>query len=244
MTNIIEAVENGINITVEHFKQYPFNYFTEEDVRWRLANEIERCLTAIQLNQVSFTDGITSSIHTEYPTPFRCSMRDRRFKLLDRDDKKGQRGHYDVVILNSLASRKCSIEVLRSQYYKSFSEKISCGDITFPFLDVAIELKLFRDLAHANRTESARQQAEYAIQAVDKINATLQPTVYYSKPFANYGMVLLFDNSDLVHNSSVELARKRFMESFNELADWNSIARTLFCLWVTPQNTEIFRGRS
>ena len=49
-----------------------------------------------------------------------------------------------------------------------------------------------------NRTESARQQAEYAIQAVKKVAATLEAnTQYYPKPFASRGIVLLFDNSDL-----------------------------------------------
>ena len=242
MTDASKAVTNGIEKVIGDFQQHPHYYFTEEDVRWRLLREIENAM-AIDETQIRFSGGVTSAIHTEYPTPFRCSMRDRRFELLDIADKKGQRGHFDAVILNATAASQCGFEILRSQYYEAVCEKLRNGEVPLPLLDCVIELKLFRDLAHPNRTESARQQAEYAVQAVEKVAATLESAHYYSKPFANQGFVLLFDNSDLVCAGDAKIARGKFQERFSELAHWDSLPDTLSCVWVTPQGKENFQGR-
>ena len=243
MTDVNKAVSSGIEKIISDFQRRPHYYFTEEDLRWRLLREIENTLAVDGANQITFSGGVTSVIHTEYPTPFRCSMRERRFELLDIADRKGQRGHFDVVILNAKAAAKCDFETLRSQYYKALCDKLETGLVPLPFLDYAIELKLFRDLAHPNRTESAKQQAEYAVQAVEKIAVTLETTQYYSKPFANHGFVLLFDNSELVCSGNAEVARRRFQDRFRELTDWGSYPDTLSCIWVTPQGREDYQGR-
>lgn len=243
MTDINKAVSVGVEKIINDFQQHPHYYFTEEDVRWRLLREIENALAADGSEQIPFSGGVTSVIHTEYPTPFRCSMRERSFELLDIANTKGQRGHFDVVVLNAAAAAKCGFEILRSQYYKILYEELKAGGVLLPLLDCVIELKLFRDLAHPNRTESARQQAEYAVQAVKKVAATLEPFQFVTKPFANQGLVLLFDNSDLVCSGDAEVARRRFQDRFKELTDWGSYPDTLSCIWVTPQGREDCQGR-
>ncbi len=242
MIDVNIAVNSGIEKIINDFHLHPHYYFTEEDIRWRLLREIENALALDGSEQIPFSGGVTSRIHTEYPTPFRCSMSERRFELLNITNTKGQRGHFDIGILNATAASQCEFEILRSQYYKSFCEKLKTDRVPLPLLDYAMELKLFRDLAHPNRTESARQQAEYAVQAVQKIAATLEVTSYYSKPFAKKGLVLLFDNSDLVNSRNTEVARNRFQERFSELTNWDSYPNTLLCIWVTPQGREDYRG--
>ncbi len=244
MPDTNKAVTSGIEKIIGDFQQHPHYYFTEEDVRWRLLLEIKNAMSADE-TQIRFAGGLTSAIHTEYPTPFRCSMRERRFELLDLADTKGQRGHFDIVVLNAAAASQCGFEILRSQYFKKLCEKLKAGGVPLPLLDCVIELKLFRDLAHPNRTESARQQAEYAVQAVKKVAATLESTQYqyYSKPFAKQGFVLLFDNSELVCSSDTEVARTRFQERFRELTDWDSLPGSLSCIWVTSQERKNYRGQ-
>jgi len=147
------------------------------------------------------------------------------------------------VILNTEAAAKCDFETLRSQYYKSLCDKLKAHTVPLPFLDYAIELKLFRDLAHPNRTESAKQQAEYAMQAVNKLNATVQPNDYYSEPFATRGIVLLFDNSELANDTfKVESARKSFFEEFMKLK-WELFPDTLSCIWVAPKGRLDYFGK-
>jgi len=244
MTDVRRAIDSGIEKTINDFQQHPHYYFTEEDVRWRLLREVENALAIDGAEQIPFSGGITSRIHTEYPTPFRCSMRERQFALLDVANKKGQRGHFDIVILNEQAASQCEFEILRSQYYKTLCEKLKYGKVPLPFLDLAIELKLFRDLAHPNRTESAKQQAEYAVQAIKKLEATVQSNEYYPEPFAKRGIVLLFDNSELVNDIlKVEAARKSFFEEFTKLR-WESFPDTLSCIWVTSQEIRSYPGEN
>jgi len=242
MIDVNNAVSSGIEKIINDFQQHPHYYFTEEDVRWRLLREIENTLAVDGSDQIRFLGGVTAVIHTEYPTPFRCSMSERRFELLDITNTKGHRGHFDIAILNAAAASQCEFEILRSQYYKTFCERLRTGGVPLPLLDYAIELKLFRDLAHPNRTESAKQQAEYAMQAVNKLDATVQPNDYYSEPFAKRGIMLLFDNSDLVSSSNTEVAQGRFRERFRELTDWNSYSDRLSCIWVTIRGRVDYRG--
>jgi hypothetical protein len=244
MTDINRAIDGAVERIIQDFQRCPGCYFTEEDVRWRLMKEIEVPLADLNTKYVTSKDGIpTSLVHTEYPTPFRCSMSERRIELLDITNTKGQRGHFDIVVLNAEAAAECDFEILRSQYYKALCEKQKAKAVPLPLLDYAIELKLFRDLAHPNRTESAKQQAEYAVQAVKKLAATLESTQYYSKPFAKRGLVLLFDNSDLVCSGNAEVARSGFWKRFRELINWNSFPDALSCIWVTSQGRDNYRGR-
>jgi hypothetical protein len=242
MKDVNDAVNSGIEKTITDFQHHPHYYFTEEDVRWRLLREIENALAVDGSEQITYSGGVTSVIHTEYPTPFRCSMSGRRFELLDISDKKGQRGHFDIVVLNPTAAARCDFETLRSQYYKVLCDKLKAKAVPLPLLEYAIELKLFRDLAHPNRTESAGQQAEYAMQAVRKLDATVQPNDYYSKPFAKLGIALLFDNSELVCDGfKIDSARKSFFVKFSEL-NWKLFPNALSCIWVAPKNRIDFIG--
>jgi hypothetical protein len=170
-------------------------------------------------------------------------MSNRQFQLLDIKDTKGQRGHFDIVLLNMNAAKNCEFEILRSQYYTKFCEELRSNRISLPFLNYAIELKLFRDLAHPNRTESAKQQAEYAVQAIMKLEATVKPNEYYSKPFAEQGIVLLFDNSELANDTSkVEAARQSFFKEFAKLK-WEPLPDTLSCIWVSPKGRIDYSGQ-
>jgi len=83
MTDVNKIVSSGIERIINDFQKHPHYYFTEEDVRWRLLREFENALAIDGANQITFSGGVTSVIHTEYPTPFRCSMSERRFELLD-----------------------------------------------------------------------------------------------------------------------------------------------------------------
>jgi len=243
MTDVNTAVNSGIEKIISDFQSHSQNYFTEEDIRWRLLRECENALAVDGSNQIPFLNGVTSVIHTEYPTPFRCLMNDRQFKLLDIQNTKGQRGHFDIVVFNAEAAARCDFETLRSQYYKVFCDKLEANEIPLPLLDFAIELKLFRDLAHPNRTESAKQQAEYAVQAIMKLEATVKPNEYYPEPFAKRGIVLLFDNSELANDTSkVEAARQSFFEEFTKLK-WEPLPDTLSCIWVSPKGREDYSGQ-
>jgi len=233
------AIDRAVERVIQDFQKYPGCYFTEEDVRWRLMREIEDGLAILNIKHVKLKDCVTSLVHGEYPTPFRCAMADRSFKL-QSPELKGRRGHFDIVVLNPEAASEYEFKVIRLQDYRLFRSKLQVSSL--PFLDCVIEIKLFRDLA-PNRAESAKQQAEYAVQAVKKVAAALKGhPEYYPKPFAKRGVVLLFDNSDSPSAGDVELARNRFREVF-EKTTWDSVPDTLLCVWVTPRKRVDYHGQ-
>ena len=237
---ILQAVTRAIAHVVSDFQLASQRYFTEEDVRWRLTQQIETFLAEDGRVDVKLQDDITSTIHGEYPTPFRCSMANRSFAL-QSVESKAQRGHFDIVLLNPTAATCSTFEIVRAQYYQSFLRELP--KLILPFLDYVIELKLYRDLSHPNRTESPDQQAEYAVQAIKKVSAVLaaQPQ-YYHKPFARNGTVLLFDNSHLTSVDGAKWARSRFLRTFEEALDWNLLPATLFCMWVSPEESREYNG--
>ena len=238
--NNSDVVDRAISEVIKDFEVAPQRYFTEEDLRWRLMGQIERFLVEQGNLNVCLEDGATSAIHAEYPTPFRCSMANRTFTLLP-PGTRAQRGHFDIVLLNASSAAHFRLEVVRSQYYQVFLQFLS--KLPLPFLDCVIEVKLYRDLAHPNRTESPKQQAQYAVQAVNKVSAVLdaQPQ-YYLRPFAKRGIVFLADNSDLAYSGSVTNSRNYFKQSFEAALDWNSLPDTLSCIWVTPDEKRDYYG--
>jgi hypothetical protein len=158
---------------------------------------------------------------------------------LQSPESKGRRGHFDIVVLNPVAASEYEFKVIRLQDYQLFRSKLQAPSLSF--LDCVIEIKLFRNLA-SNRAESAKRQADSAVQAVHKIAATLDAHDYHTKPFAKRGIVLLFDNSELARAVDVELARDRFREVFDKTT-WASVPSTLLCIWVTPQKRLDYRGQ-
>jgi len=227
-------IDSAVELVIEDFQKYPQCYFTEEDIRWRLMREIEEELSKVSKHRVKSLSGITSAVHGEYPTPFRCTMEHRSFDLARPTGSQGQRGHFDIVVLNHPATAKCELEIIRSQDYTRFFKKLRLRELPLPFLDCVIEIKLFRAQKWTKSTE--QRQMEYACQAVSKVAATLHANDYYPEAFAKRGIVLLFDNSDLASTFDIEFARDRFREVFKATPD------TLSCVWLTPQKRVDFRG--
>ena len=240
MTDTNKAVDSAVERVIQDFQHYPGCYFTEEDVRWRLMKEIDNALFTPDVKYARIRNGVLISlVHGEYPTPFRCSMKGRSFDLKPKGSDVN-RGHFDIVVLNPKAIAESEFAVARSQYYRRLLDLLEEEKLLLPFLDCVIEIKLYRDLAHPNRTGFPEQQAEYATQALRKVAATLQSNEYYKHPFAKRGIVLLFDNSDLVCNgdaklAGVELARNQFREELKEYITQSSLPRTLSCIWVTQK---------
>lgn len=239
MRDINRLTDEAVSKVIQDFQLNPQIYFTEEDVRFQLMRQLDVKLNQQGWQGVQLRDGYTSALHGEYPTPFRCSMADRSFRLADVESK-AHRGHFDVVLLNPSAAAQCTFEVVRSQYYQLFRQALP--ELPLPFLDCIIEIKLYRDLAHPNRTESAGQQAEYAVQDVKKVVAALdaQPS-YYSRPFARCGIVLMLDNSELACSGDVLRARDYFRRTFEAL-DFDLLPNTFSAIWATPDEKHEYRG--
>ena len=237
-------MENVVHVALQDllhdFRKYPEKYFTEEDIRWRFMAFLSQLLRKHGTEVVSIQDGRTSVLHGEYPTPFRCKMPGRTFTIAP-PESKARRGHFDIVLLDPDSIRGCSFEVVRAQFYRKFLAHLS--SLPMPFVDTIIELKLFRDLAHPNRTVSATRQGEYAVQAILKTVAALLPQIgYYTKPFARRGIVLLLDNSELAATSDVAVARSKFLNTFNGELNWRELPASLEAIYARSGKEKRFFG--
>jgi hypothetical protein len=207
--NTKKVVSNAIQVVVDDFNKCPDKYFTEEDIRWRLMREIE--------DQLSDED--KQLIHAEYPTPFRCSMEKRSFELLPPESSNGTRGHFDIVVLNEAAVRNCEFDIKRAQDYKKFLKQLLGNKLPLPFLNCAIEIKLFRERIMSKNTGPAKtRMQELANQSLQKVAAAFKAPEYYSKPFAKYGVVLVFNASE-----------------FN---DGEEAPDRISCVWMTSTATQ------
>jgi len=225
----IKAIDSAIQDVIDDFHKAPGKYFTEEDVRWRLTQKIEAAL--LPAADIKVSDGMTSLVHTEFPTPFKCLMGERSFKVTD----EGKRGHFDIVILNSEIAKRCELDLLRSQDYSEFNLAIRNNKMRPFFLDCAIELKLFRTAKGSKWTKSAGEtDAQYALQTVSKLDATLKNTGD-AKQFAKRGIVLLFDNRIWAKDEDSKPGRDQFLKRMKS-TDWKSHP-SLSCIWVTIKNT-------
>lgn len=112
---IMEAVFNGIRKTINRFREQPFLYFTESDIHASLSKDImegnsDLFILGKEQKDRSNIKVPVSLIHHEYPTNFRyqdSKLRNEGYtefeikSLTKIDSTHGDRGNYDLVILNN-----------------------------------------------------------------------------------------------------------------------------------------------
>ena len=107
MTDVEMLVYDGIRKTINRFRENPFFYFTESDIHASLHRDI---MEGGSKELVHREDGIAVSlVHLEYPTNFRYEKRkllegygndDISITSIDNKAKYGDRGNFDLVVLN------------------------------------------------------------------------------------------------------------------------------------------------
>jgi hypothetical protein len=97
-----ENIDKCIRILRMKFKEHPYNFFTESDAHSYLYYSFFRYGTpALKglYKPITPPKVKTVLIHREYPTFFRYRQKDLR-QCYDLNVKIGDRGHYDMVVLN------------------------------------------------------------------------------------------------------------------------------------------------
>lgn len=104
---IEEIVKKGIKKTINKFRENPFYFFTESDLHSYFYYSIYSSKLEVDRNNIRIC-----LIHREYPTNFRYYKKDlvqdefcHPYPLAE---KKGARGHYDMVIINPEFAQKYS----------------------------------------------------------------------------------------------------------------------------------------
>jgi hypothetical protein len=132
LDNLDSGIEKCIKSLCEKFLKWPYNFFTESDAHSFLYYYIFRSGYKLLKQRYPTKDSSVKTVlaHREYPTSF-------RYRKSNMDlDKKGGRGHYDLVVLNPDFVANHSIEEVIAKDFKK-----CCKDENDHLL-AAIEFKL------------------------------------------------------------------------------------------------------
>jgi len=128
---LLTQLETVLHRLVESFWEEPYGYFTEADAVAALDTWVAR---RPELAQVYHTaDGFeTSLLHREYPTFFRFKESDPTERLTHG----GDRGHYDLALINPSYVRRYRAETITNRNVRDR------GDLSSPPLLAAVEFQL------------------------------------------------------------------------------------------------------
>ncbi|MFP6670371.1 MAG: hypothetical protein VB857_03060, partial [Pirellulaceae bacterium] len=129
---IVQIVKEQLDKLEEQFKTNPTLFFTENDLVCTFYSLLDKALGELA-KQKDSDENLQSLIHCEYPTPFRCDMKNRKFKEKTNSEegyKKYKRGHFDIVILSpSFINEKFegsadSFRILKGQKLKEYENHV------------------------------------------------------------------------------------------------------------------------
>jgi len=180
-----------IDILTLSFKEAPQRFFTEHDIHSNLYRITEDELSRIGVFFFKTHDGhVTSLVHHEYPTPFRCDMSNYEFRVAreeDRTPRKGlyKRGHYDLVIFNPDFISQNDFIVVTGKNYQLLKMAMKHVE-TCPLLWVC-EVVFFPQIVRIpeNAIKTIRQDTL-------KVKKTLNYKIGQNINFCETGSVLIF----------------------------------------------------
>mgnify|MGYP001033396293 CR=1 FL=1 len=182
------------------FRECPQCFFSEHDIHsilYRLATEE---LKQHEINPKESThDGhITSLVHHEYPTPFRCDMQGYKFRHVgeaERTPKGGlyKRGHYDLVILNPDFVKNNTLDIVCGKNYKKLQSILP--KMSIPLLVWACEIIYFPKISKIPKN---------AIKIVEQNTLKMKETI--NGNFCKIGSVHVFTSHS--HKEAAQLEQQ------------------------------------
>ena len=198
------------------FKSCPHCFFSEHDIHSSLYNIVKNELRQLGIETQTTRDKCTTSlVHHEYPTPFRCDMREYGFRVKSDHElaPKGElykRGHYDLVIFNPKFIRKHTLDVVSGKDYQKLRAVLpklnnepliwACEIIYFP---------------------KTRKLPENAFRIIEqdtlKVKETLNYRITDNKTFCKMGSVHVFTGfpettAHLLKQETAKIAQKHKVE--------------------------------
>lgn len=207
---LMEAVFNGIRKTINRFREWPFLYFTESDIHASLSRDIiegnsDLFILGKEQNNRSNIKIPVSLIHHEYPTNFRYQDSKLRAKGYSKDEIKsltildsthGDRGNYDLVILNNtfietiFSQHQDIMEAMRHIINKDI--KLTRQRNTNEEILFVIEIKFIHPFNSGNIQMETEVKKD-----LQKLYVALQSSNQFIMPIA-----LIFCSSDYIQSSN------------------------------------------
>lgn len=200
-----KSVKNAIvDRLIETFCEHPNCFFTEHDIHSVLYNIAKEELRLNGSLAAKTSDGYeVMLVHHEFPTPFRCSMKELSFEK--KDTKPYRRGHYDLVILNPKFVKNNKLAIVYGKDFKKFSSAIQ--KVKVEPLIWACEVIFFPRVKWIpkNALKIIEQDAL-------KVKETLRYKVGRNVNFCKMGSVLAFTGHTAEEASDLELQLAKLTE--------------------------------
>jgi len=186
------------------FRECPQCFFSEHDIHsvlYCLAKE-ELKQHEISSEQITRDGHITSLVHHEYPTPFRCDMHGHTFRRAGEKERTRRgglykRGHYDLVVLNPYFVKANELDAICGKDYAKFRSMLA--KVNVEPLIWACEVLYFPRI---------KKLPKKAIQTIEqdalKVRETLQYEVGEHHKFCRIGSVLVLTSHLPEETSNLE----------------------------------------
>lgn len=186
------------------FEKHPHRFFTEHDIHSELARiATEYLMKEGKLYVKTNDNNEVSRVHHEYPTPFRCEMRDYEFRVVTEEEfnrkrKNGQgirarRGFIDLVVLNSEFVSSNNLNVVSGKRYKEVSASLK--NQRHPALDLAVEVVFHPAFDQKPHTGIMKGRVASTIQDYKKLVALTQTLLRDAVPFCRNAAMFFFSNT-------------------------------------------------
>jgi len=186
------------------FEEHPHRFFTEHDIHSELARiATEYLMREGKLYAKTNDNNEVSRVHHEYPTPFRCDMRNYRFRVITEREfdalrQKGfktraRRGFLDLVVLNSDFCASNKLSVVSGKRYADVLA--SLRGQKYPALDLAIEVVYHSSYDKKKHVGIMKRRVDSAKQDYDKLVTVRNPEYSGNKLFCKEAAMLFFSNT-------------------------------------------------
>jgi hypothetical protein len=177
---IIGIVNKTIDSLIESFKAESTRFYTENDLVCFYYSLLQQRLKDLKAETQKDSDGyVHHLIHSEYPTPFRCDMQNKRCVIktdtdLTPNGKKFKRGHYDIVVMNPFFISQYPYHTIKAQDYNLFNTliKSKLSEIN-PVILYGIEFMFKRDPLKwsrgSDKKKAVKQYVAEVLQDADKL---------------------------------------------------------------------------
>ena len=186
------------------FKNHPYRFFTEHDIH----SELALIATAMLQKQGSLysktKDGfVVSRIHHEYPTPFRCDMKDYNFRMVTEEEFnrkrrekikiRARRGFIDFVVLNLDFISSNNLGVVSGKRYSSVLSSLRSQK--YPALDLAVEVVYYPTFDEKSHKGIMQRRVNSTVQDYKKLVAIMDFRCPTESPFCKEAAMLFFSNT-------------------------------------------------
>jgi hypothetical protein len=186
------------------FQEHPYRFFTEHDIHSELASIATVLMQKQEKLYAQTNDGFTvSRVHHEYPTPFRCDMKNDDFRVITEQEFKSRRqenqkcitrrGFIDLAVLNTAFISSNKLSTVSGKNYRDVLENLRKQ--RYPALDLAVEVvyhPTFDEKPHVGLME---RRVASTIQDYEKLVALTKFTFPNDTPFCKEATMLFFSNT-------------------------------------------------